>query len=96
MRGEDQAEIVAQNLAFELRSLGLKLANAEESEVIANFSIGTVRYDPLTGWIADQAFLEFSDMSGEHILTVRAKTKLVTPTVDNLVKNLIKELENSL
>lgn len=97
MSGEDQAEIAAQNLVFELRSLGLRLTNTvDDSDVLANFSIGTIRYDPITGWIADQAFLEFIDKNGDHILTVRAKTKFVTPTVDNMIKKLIKELENSL
>ena len=92
-----QAEIAAQNLAFELRSLGLNLTNSpEDSDVIANFSIGTIRYDPITGWIADQAFLEFNDITGNHILTVRAKARFVTPTVDNIVKNLVNELSRNL
>lgn len=96
-REEKHALLVAHNLAFELRLLGLNLTNSpEDSEVIANFSIGTIRYDPLAGWIADQAFLEFQDSSGQHILTVRAKAKLVTPTVENIVKNLVKELSLNL
>lgn len=97
MSGEKQAEIIAQDLAFELRALGLNLTNSQEdSEVIAKFSIGTIRYDPLAGWIADQAFLEFYDSSGQHILTVRVKAKFVTPTVENIVKNLVKELSYNL
>ena len=97
MSGEKQAEIAAQNLAFELRSLGLKLTNSsEDSEVVANFSIGTIRYDPIAGWIADQAFLEFYDSSGQHILTVRAQAKFITPTVKNIINNLVNELEKNL
>lgn len=97
MSGEKQAKIVAQDLAFELRSLGLNLTNSpKDSEVLAKFYIGTIRYDPLVGWIADQAFLEFFDSSEQHILTVKAKAKFITPTVENIVKNLVKELSNNL
>lgn len=97
MSGERQAEIAAQNLAFELRSLGFNLTNSpEDSDVIANFSIGTIRYDSLAGWIADQAFLEFNDITGNHILTVLAKARFVTPTVENIIKNLVGELSRNL
>ena len=95
--GEKQAFIAAQNLAFELRTLGFNLTNSQEdSEVVAKFSIGTIRYDLIAGWIADQAFLEFYDSSGQHILSISAKARFITPTVNNIVKNLVKELSNKL
>ena len=53
MKGEKHVLISAKNMAFELRLLGLNLVTRkDQAEIIANLSIGTVRYDIFTGWIA--------------------------------------------
>jgi len=98
MSGEEQALIAANNLAFELRFLGLKLTNnSHDADIIATFSIGTIRYDPITGWIADQAYLEFIDLeTGDFICGIKAKPRFITPTVENMIKNIINSLSSKL
>ncbi len=52
------------------------------------------RFDPIGGWIADEAQLEFIDVNtGELLASYRAHASgLVTPSVNNLVSNLIKDV----
>lgn len=93
--GNDQVIMAAQDIAFGLRNMGFQTVNTpEESDLLANFSIGTIRYDPLAGWIADRAFLEFSNpKNGLMICSVKAEVQLVTPTVNKLVKSILEELK---
>ena len=92
MSGSSQALLVAQNLSFELAALGFQMVDSQDkADAVALFSIGTVRYDPLAGWIADQAFLVFKDAeSGTTLCTLRADTQFITPTVKRITKNLVR------
>jgi len=92
MSGEAQARLVAQDLAFELASLGFELVDKkEQADAIALFSIGTVRYDPITGWIADQAFLVFKDAkTGSTISSFKAEPRFITPTTKSIVRNIMR------
>jgi len=98
MNGENQALIAAQDLAFELTGLGFQLVGSpERAEIIATFTIGAVRYDPLAGWIADQAFLVLRDAHTSKVLvSCRAKTRFVTPTVRTIVRNLAREVRSAI
>lgn len=95
MSGSDQAILVAQSLAFELNSLGFQMVDsAADADIVALFSIGSVRNDPIVGWIADQAFITFKNAkTNETIGTFRADTRFVTPTARTIVKNLVNEIE---
>lgn len=97
MSGEKQAFLAGQDVAFRMSSIGLNMVeNENQADVIAAFSIGTVRYDPLAGWIADQAFLKFKDKAtGKIILTSKASAEFITPTVENLVENLIEQINEN-
>lgn len=97
MSGEKQAFLAGQDVAFRMSSIGLNMVeNENQADVIAAFSIGTVRYDPLAGWIADQAFLKFKDRAtGKIILTSKATAEFITPTVENLVENLIEQINEN-
>lgn len=95
MSGNDQIIMAAQDVAFALRDLGFETVDkAEEADAIALFSIGTVRYDPLVGWIADRAFLQFKEnKSGTMVVSIKADGQLITPTVSTLVNNIISEVK---
>ena len=87
--------MAAQDIAFALRDQGFETVDdPEQADMIALFSIGTVRYDPLAGWIADRAFLQFKESkTGSMIVSIKADAQVVTPTVSTLVDNLISEVE---
>jgi hypothetical protein len=91
MAGQDQAMLAAQDVAFELGSIGFSVVDTPgQADVFADFSIGTVRYDPLTGWIADRAFLEFRlARTAEVLASYRSEVRWVTPTIGNLVSNIL-------
>lgn len=93
----DAAQQAALSFAFELEFIGFEITNnPAQADAVVEFSIGTVRYDALAGWIADQAVARFVDaQTGESIAAYRAKTRFVTPTTNNLVGELVQAvLEN--
>jgi hypothetical protein len=94
MSGNDQVIMAAQDIAFALDEMGFDtVEKVEDADMVALFSIGTVRYDPLAGWIADRAFLQFKDQrSGKTVLSIKADGQLITPTVGTIVQNLIAEV----
>lgn len=94
MSGNDQIIMAAQDIAFALRDMGFETVDKpEDADVIALFSIGTVRYDPLAGWIADRAFLQFQESkTRSSLVSIKADGQLITPTVGTLVRNIISEI----
>lgn len=94
MSGNDQIIMAAQDVAFRLRDMGFETVDKpEDADIIALFSIGTVRYDPLAGWIADRAFLQFKEAkTGSIIFSIKADSQLITPTVRTLVDNIMSEV----
>jgi hypothetical protein len=94
MSGNDQIIMAAQDVAFALRDLGFETVDKpEEADAIALFSIGTVRYDPLAGWIADRAFLQFKESkTGTMVVSIKADGQLITPTIGTLVDNIVSEV----
>ena len=51
-----------------------------------------MRYDPIAGWIADQAFLEFYDANtNDFLYAIKTDARAITP----IVKTLIQKLTNS-
>lgn len=87
--GEAQAAQALESLKFELLALGFQMTDTPaEADALADFSIGQIRYDPLVGWIADQAVLTFKDPSGKVLAGFRAQSRGITPTVNNIVTKL--------
>ena len=84
--GREQAIIAAQRVAFELLRMGFMVTASPSGAIMyANLTIGTVRYDALAGWIADEAILDFVDANTSDILaSYRASGRFITPTVNNL------------
>ena len=92
--GAEQAVFALQDLAFGLESLGFVLVeNKDDADIIAIFSIGSIQRDPFAGWIADQAFLTFKDRTGKRLCAFKADTRLVIPTVSDIVRKFISAVE---
>jgi hypothetical protein len=93
--GNSQTVQVFETIKFELLLKGIKIvSNSSDADAIGEFSIGQVRYDPLAGWIADQAFLIIREKdSGSIILAARAESNFITPTVKNLIRNIISQVK---
>jgi hypothetical protein len=82
-------------LTFELRKLGFNIVQENEApDVIIEFTIGNVRYDPLVGWIADQAIISFLDGKTRKLKAqFKAGVSFITPTTESLVSKLIDEIK---
>lgn len=95
MEGEKQGLLALESLQFELMSIGFNFVSKEnQADAIIDFSIGAIRYDPLAGWIADQAFVKFKDRkTGQVLAFYRAKAQVITPTVNNIISNLSKAIK---
>lgn len=95
MEGEKQGILALESLQFEMMSIGFNfVSNENQADAIVDLSIGSIRYDPLAGWIADQAFVKFRDRkSGQVIAFYRAQSQLVTPTVNNIISNLASKIK---
>lgn len=92
--GEAQLQLALQSMRFELRAIGFEvLDDTNSAKAIGEFSIGAVRYDPIGGWIADQAFLRIrAKSSGQTVAAYRADGRFITPSVANLVSNVAKAI----
>lgn len=93
--GKAQTIQAFETIKFELMLKGINIvSNPSNANAIGEFSIGQVRYDPITGWIADQAFLIIKEKgSGSIILAARAEANFITPTVKNLIRNIISQVK---
>jgi hypothetical protein len=93
--GDKQANLAKEKFVFLLREIGFNVVNNPgNSDAIAHLSIGQIRYDPLAGWIADQASLQVEDTkSRETIAQYIADGRLVTPTVNKIIKKLSKKVK---
>ena len=92
MPGQEQVLLAAKDLSFQLMEMGFIMTEyKEDADAVAILSIGTVRYDPITGWIADRAYLEFKNaQNGQLLCALKADTRFITPTVNTILKRLIK------
>lgn len=67
------------------------VSDSRDAEVLLVFSIGAVRYDPLAGWIADQASLVVVDpLTKERLEVHQAKSAGVTATTSKLIRKLAR------
>jgi len=97
MKGEKQAILALESLQFELMSIGFNFVPEEgQADALVDFYIGSIRYDPIAGWIADQAFVKFKDRkTGQVLAFYRAKIQFITPTVNNIISNLSKAIRRN-
>ena len=83
---------IAQDFRMMLEIEGFRfVGDPKDAEVLLEFSIGAVRYDPLAGWIADQASLVVLDRKTEERLEVyQAKSSGITATTNKLIRKLAR------
>jgi hypothetical protein len=95
--GAGQGKQSLQNLQFELMSMGFSIVgDKNKADIIVEFSIGQIRYDPITGWIADQGIVRFIDRnSGAITAMYKAKPRFITPTTNTIVKMLAREIKQN-
>jgi len=91
--GGDQVLIAAQRVEAELLFIGFMVtATPSDATMYADFAIDP-RFDPLGGWIADEAVLEFSDANtGKLLAQYRAGGGFITPSVTTLVSKLAENV----
>jgi len=96
--GEKQAILAFESLQFELMAMGFTLVDKEDkADYLVDFSIGSVRNDPISGWIADQAFVKFLSATDNKLLAFyRARLQFITPTINNIIKNLASSIKSDL
>lgn len=96
MNGNGQEVMALQSLQIDLIDIGFELVeDASIADASIDFSIGTIRYDPLVGWIADQALVIFKEKeNGKIIAAFRAKSSGITPTISNIISNLSKNIKD--
>lgn len=97
MDGSSQVQMAGETLAFECEKLGFCVVPATENpDLIFEFNIGSIRFDAMAGWIADQAILRLRDAkSKELVATYQAKGSIITPTVENIISNLVYEIKKN-
>lgn len=97
MDGSLQSQMAGETLAFECEKLGFCVVPATENpDLIFEFNIGSIRFDPIVGWIADQAILRIRDTkSKEVVASYQAKGSLITPTVENIISKLMYEIKKN-
>lgn len=88
-----RADVVTTNwmeLLAKLRTSGFVITRERgESTVHARLKLKSVRYDPVGGWITDDARLEYCRASDGVLLgAVVAKEGLITPTVSSVFESL--------
>jgi len=89
--------MAGQDVEYALRDIGFEtVSSAEQADAVAVFSIATVRKDPIAGWIADRAMLQFRDVkTGSVLYTAKSESSWVTLQIDNLIGGLKKEIQKA-
>lgn len=93
--GDRQAEISLEKFKFELTKMGFNVVNdPKQADAYVDFIIGTVSYDLLAGWIADEGVVKFINKNNDQTIAYFvADTKFVTPTVSSIIKNLAARIK---
>lgn len=97
MDASSQVDLATSTLIFELERLGFVVVpETSDHDLLIEFQIGSIRYDELVGWIADQAFIKMRDAyTNQVIAQYQAKTNLITPTVENIIYELVSEIRKN-
>ncbi len=97
MDGGSQVQMAAESIGFECEKLGFHVVSIyDRPDLLLEFSIGSIRYDPLAGWIADQAIVRLRDAKSKQIVAqFQAKGWFITPTVENIISKLVSEIKKN-
>jgi len=88
LSGDRQALIALDNLEFELTKIGFNVvSDPQHADAIVEFSIGAIRYE---------GYIKITDVrTGNALGYFSAKPIFITPTVDNIIKNLSNQIRKS-
>jgi hypothetical protein len=97
LEGNEQEKMALQLLQIELMNIGFEVvSDTAKAKAIIEFSIGSIRYDALAGWIADQAIAIFKEKSdGKIIGAFTAKGRMITATINSLISNIGEGIRKS-
>jgi hypothetical protein len=97
MDGGSQVQMAAESIGFECEKLGFHVVSINDCpDLLLEFSIGSIRFDSLAGWIADQAIVRLRDAKSKQIVAqFQAKSRFITPTVENIISNLVTEIKKN-
>jgi hypothetical protein len=92
---EKRANAVVENIAYLKEELGKRgfeiVENREDCTVLANLGINSVRYDPLAGWITDDAQIEYvASETGDSFGIVQTDKVWITTTFKVVIDALVK------
>jgi len=91
---EDQTFQAVDSLKSKLISIGFTIVdNAEKADALIIFSIGTIRYNDIEGWIADQGAVTFREKNGDSVIAhFKVDTKVKTPAIKEILAKLAKAI----
>lgn len=97
MDGAEHGKLVFEQFKFELGALGFQIVESvDAANFVAKLAIGTIRNDPLGGWIADRGQVQFLDRSGKLAFQVQAQSQLITPSTDKIIASLVAGIKREL
>lgn len=93
----NQVALAAKRLSSQLRAIGFDLVNDPAlAKADAAFRIGSVRHDPITGWIADEASLIFSSVpEGKVIASLVVDARWGKLTIEAIVERLAEAVKEN-
>ena len=96
MKGDEQVKQSLESFQFELMKIGFEFVGSlDDADAYIDFTIGQIRYDPLTGWIADQATAKFQESeSGKIIAYFKTEPRFITPTTKTLIEKLSSAIKS--
>lgn len=95
MDGNPQVQMASDSFAFECARLGFQVVSCRDNpDLLIEFSIGSIRFDPVAGWIADQAIVKLIDSKSNQVVAqYQAKSGFITPTVENIISRLVSQIK---
>jgi hypothetical protein len=92
--GVDAVVQALNSLKFELTSIGFRIVEKPiDAELVGELSIDGLHYNPLVGWVANQAILVIKDNAGNTLFVFRAKPSgMIASPIDSLISEIAKAI----
>jgi hypothetical protein len=90
MDAEAQAVQALTEFQFKLMEIGFNIVETRnEADAVFDLSVGTIRYDPIGGWIADKGIVAVKESeTGRTLGMYSTEGRLITATVGKLISSL--------
>lgn len=95
MDAEEQAVQALTEFQFNLMEVGFSIVESrDQADAVFDLSIGTIRYDPIGGWIADKGIVAVRESNtGRTLGMYSTEGRLITATVGKLISSLADAIE---